>query len=183
MKIISIDIIDVVNDFVFVISKWCLVVVKINIDEGIFGFGEVGLVYGVGVFVGIGMVKDLVVIIIGMDLMNNEVIWEKMFKKIFWGQGGGGIFFVVMSGIDIVLWDIKGKVWGVLLYKMFGGKSCEKIRIYVSQLQFGWGDGSDKDMLIELEQYVQVVLIVVSEGYDVIKVDIVVMDCYGNWNQ
>ncbi|MEA1393021.1 mandelate racemase/muconate lactonizing enzyme family protein, partial [Salmonella enterica] len=183
MKITSVDIIDVANDFASATSKWRPVVVKINTDEGISGFGEVGLAYGVGASAGIGMAKDLSAIIIGMDPMNNEAIWEKMLKKTFWGQGGGGIFSAAMSGIDIALWDIKGKAWGVPLYKMLGGKSREKIRTYASQLQFGWGDGSDKDMLTEPEQYAQAALTAVSEGYDAIKVDTVAMDRHGNWNQ
>lgn len=183
MKITSVDIIDVANDFASATSKWRPVVVKINTDEGISGFGEVGLAYGVGASAGIGMAKDLAAIIIGMDPMNNEAIWEKMLKKTFWGQGGGGIFSAAMSGIDIALWDIKGKAWGVPLYKMLGGKSREKIRTYASQLQFGWGDGSDKDMLTEPEQYAQAALTAVSEGYDAIKVDTVAMDRHGNWNQ
>lgn len=48
MKITSVDIIDVANDFASATSKWRPVVVKINTDEGISGFGEVGLAYGVG---------------------------------------------------------------------------------------------------------------------------------------
>ncbi|SUG80776.1 mandelate racemase [Salmonella enterica subsp. enterica] len=87
MKITSVDIIDVANDFASATSKWRPVVVKINTDEGISGFGEVGLAYGVGASAGIGMAKDLAAIIIGMDPMNNEAIWEKMLKKTFWGPG------------------------------------------------------------------------------------------------
>lgn len=67
MKITSVDIIDVANDFASATSKWRPVVVKINTDEGISGFGEVGLAYGVGASAGIGMAKDLASIIIGMD--------------------------------------------------------------------------------------------------------------------
>ncbi len=80
MKITSVDIIDVANDFASATSKWRPVVVKINTDEGISGFGEVGLAYGVGASAGIGMAKDLAAIIIGMDPMNNEAIWEKITK-------------------------------------------------------------------------------------------------------
>ena len=54
MKITSIDIIDVANDFSSATSKWRPTVVRVNTDEGISGFGEVGLAYGVGASGGIG---------------------------------------------------------------------------------------------------------------------------------
>lgn len=92
MKITSVDIIDVANDFASATSKWRPVVVKINTDEGISGFGEVGLAYGVGASAGIGMAKDLVAIIIGMDPMNNEAIWEKMLKKPSGGRAAAASF-------------------------------------------------------------------------------------------
>lgn len=183
MKIISVDIIDVANDFRSATSKWRPVVVKINTDEGICGFGEVGLAYGVGASAGIGMAKDLAGIIIGMDPMKNEAIWDKMQKKTFWGQGGGTVFSAGMSGIDIALWDIKGKALNAPLYQLLGGKTRDKIRTYASQLQFGWGAGSDKAMLIEPEHYAETARIAVAEGFDALKVDPIAMDERGNWNQ
>lgn len=183
MKITSVDIIDVANDFRSATSKWRPVVVRINTDEGISGFGEVGLAYGVGASAGFGMAKDLAQIIIGMDPMKNEAIWDKMQKKTFWGQGGGTVFTAGMSGIDIALWDIKGKVYNTPLYQLLGGKTRDKIRTYASQLQFGWGEGADKAMLVEPEQYAEAARIAVAEGYDALKVDPIAMDDKGNWNQ
>lgn len=183
MKITSVDVIDVANDFSSATSKWRPVVVRINTDEGISGFGEVGLAYGVGASAGFGMAKDLAQIIIGMDPMQNEAIWDKMQKKTFWGQGGGTIFTAGMSGIDIALWDIKGKALNVPLYQLLGGKTRSKIRTYASQLQFGWGSGADKAMLVEPAQYAEAARIAVAEGYDAIKVDTIAMDDKGNWNQ
>ena len=54
MKITSVDIIDVANDLQSSTSKWRPVVVKINTDEGICGYGEVGMAYGVGASAGFG---------------------------------------------------------------------------------------------------------------------------------
>ena len=88
MKITSIDIIDVANDFSSAISKWRPTVVRVNTDEGISGFGEVGLAYGVGASGGIGVAKDLSALLIGMNPMDTEAIWEKMLRKTFWVQGG-----------------------------------------------------------------------------------------------
>lgn len=183
MKITSIDIIDVANDFSSATSKWRPTVVRVNTDEGVSGFGEVGLAYGVGASGGIGMAKDLAGILLGMDPCDNEAIWEKMLRKTFWGQGGGGIFSAAMSGLDIAMWDIKGKALQVPVYKLLGGKTRESIRAYASQLQFGWGGGTDKAMLVEPAQYADAALTAKAEGYDAIKVDVIAMDGHGNWNQ
>lgn len=183
MKITSVDIIDVANDFRSATSKWRPVVVRINTDEGISGFGEVGLAYGVGASAGFGMAKDLAQLIIGMDPMKNEAIWDKMQRKTFWGQGGGVVFTAGMSGIDIALWDIKGKALNTPIYQLLGGKTRDKIRTYASQLQFGWGEGADKAMLVEPAHYAEAARIAVAEGYDAIKVDTIAMDAKGNWNQ
>ncbi|HWQ61710.1 MAG TPA: mandelate racemase/muconate lactonizing enzyme family protein, partial [Negativicutes bacterium] len=155
MKITSVDIIDVANDFKSATSKWRPVVVRINTDEGISGFGEVGLAYGIGASAGFGMAKDLAQIILGMDPMKNEAIWDKMQKKTFWGQGGGTVFSAGMSGIDIALWDIKGKALNTPIYQLLGGKTRDKIRTYASQLQLGWGEGKDKSLLVTPEQYAE----------------------------
>jgi L-alanine-DL-glutamate epimerase-like enolase superfamily enzyme len=183
MKISSVDIIEVANDFSSASSKWRPVVVRINTDEGISGFGEVGLAYGVGASAGFGMAKDLARIIIGMDPMKNETIWDKMQKKTFWGQGGGTVVSAGMSGIDIALWDIKGKALNTPVYQLLGGKTRDSIRSYASQLQFGWGEGTDKSMLVEPQHYAEAALIAVNEGYDAFKVDPIGMDDRGKWNQ
>ncbi len=180
MKITSVDIIDVANDLQSSTSKWRPVVVRINTDEGIAGFGEVGMAYGVGASAGLGMAKDLAKIIIGMDPMQNEAIWDKMQKKTFWGQGGGTVVSAGMSAIDIALWDIKGKALNVPVYQLLGGKTRSKIRTYASQLQFGWGTAKEKSILVEPEQYADVARKAVADGYDAIKVDVNEMDAAGN---
>lgn len=82
---------------------------RVNTDEGSADSGEVGLAYGKGWRAGFGMVQDFAEQIIGMDPMNNEQIWETIFRKTFWGMGGGTVVNAGISGIDIALWDIKGK--------------------------------------------------------------------------
>lgn len=183
MKITSVDIIDVYNDFSTALTKWRPVTVRINTDEGLSGFGEIGLAYGIGASAGFGMAKDLAKIIVGMDPMNNEAIWDKMQKKTFWGQGGGTVVSAGMSGIDIALWDIKGKALGVPVYVLLGGKTRTAVRTYASQLQFGWGISKDRSALTEPQQYADVARVAVEEGYDAIKVDTIAMDKEGNWNR
>ena len=180
MKITSVDIIDVANDLQSSTSKWRPVVVKINTDEGICGYGEVGMAYGVGASAGFGMAKDLAKLTIGMDPMQNEAIWDKMQKKTFWGQGGGTVVSAGMSAIDIALWDIKGKALNVPVYQLLGGKCRDSVRTYASQLQFGWGKAKAKSILVEPKQYADAALQALADGYDSIKVGVNEMDEFGN---
>ncbi|HEX2965555.1 MAG TPA: hypothetical protein VHO84_07205, partial [Syntrophorhabdaceae bacterium] len=115
------------------------VVVVLSTDEGIRGFGEVGLAYGAGSSAGFGMLKDLAYFILGADPRNVEAIWERLFRKTFWGMGGGPVVYGGISGIDTACWDIKGKALNVPVYELLGGKTRDKVRTYASQIQFDWG--------------------------------------------
>jgi len=181
MKITSVDIFRV-NDGKPSILEGTLfypTVVRINTDEGISGFGEVGLAYGNAHHAGFGMVQDFARLVIGMDPMNNEEIWEKIFRKPFWGMGGGTVVFSGISGIDIALWDIKGKALGVPVYQLLGGKTNKKLRAYASQLQFDWD--LKTAALVQPEEYAEATKKALAQGYDCIKVDPVGFDLQGSW--
>jgi L-alanine-DL-glutamate epimerase-like enolase superfamily enzyme len=150
------------------------IICKVNTDEGLSGFGEAGINFGIGASAGFGMMQDLAGIIIGMDPINTEAIWDKMQKSTFWGKGGGTIVSAGMSAIDIALWDIKGKAFGVPLYQLLGGKTNESLRCYASQLQFGWGD--NWTLAADNEDYAEYALRAVEDGYDCIKIDPIKFD-------
>lgn len=152
-------------------GAWSPILVRINTDEGIYGWGEAGLAYGKGWRGALGMVQDFAEVIIGEDPMNIEKIWEKIFRKTFWGMGGGTVVFAAISAIDIALWDIKGKALGVPVYQLLGGKCNDNLRTYASQLQFNWGTDIKSQTLVEPEEYAEVTLKAMAEGYDCIKVD------------
>ena len=157
---------------------------EIYTDEGIYGDGEAALAYCNGAPAAAGMIKDLASLIIGMDPLDNEVIWDKLYKCTFWGQNGGPVVFAGISAIDIALWDIKGKYFNVPVYKLLGGKRRDNIRTYASQLQFGWGLDVCKDSLtmsaphdaVTVQDYVDNAMKAVKEGYDCIKIDFFTYD-------
>lgn len=171
MKIKSVDVMELKprND-----KNWRPVVCRVNTDEGIYGYGEAAMAYGVGASAAFGMIRDLAGCIIGMDPLENEVIWDKLYKTTFWGQNGGPVVFSGISAIDIALWDIKGKFFNVPVYKLLGGKRREKLRAYASQLQFRWGDGVNP--AFATEDLAAAARHAVSEGYDAIKIDFFTYD-------
>jgi galactonate dehydratase len=186
MKITSIDVMQVPSGNAG--SKrgaWSPVIVRVNTDEGISGFGEAGLAYGKGWRAGFGIVQDFAEAIIGENPMKIEKIWETLFRKTFWGMGGGTVINAGISAIDIALWDIKGKALGVPVYELLGGKTNEKLRVYASQLQFNWGEKIDKQTLITPEEYAEVTRKAVADGYTCIKVDPIIFsdrpDGKGDW--
>jgi L-alanine-DL-glutamate epimerase-like enolase superfamily enzyme len=186
MKIVSVDVMQVPSGNAGASrGEWAPVVVRINTDEGISGFGEVGLAYGKGWRAGYGMAQDFAEVIIGEDPMNIEKIWETIFRKTFWGLGGGTVVNAAISGLDIALWDIKGKALGVPVWQLLGGKTNDHLRTYASQLQFNWGEAITKQTLVTPEEYAEVTRVAIADGYDAIKVDPIIFsdqpDGKGPW--
>ncbi len=173
MKITSVEIWEIQNALLPIDHP---IMIRINTDEGISGLGEVGLAYGTGYSAGIGFVKNLAEgFLIGADPMKTENLWDTMFRKTFWAQGGGPVVFAGMSAIDIACWDIKGKAFGQPVYQLLGGKTNDTLRSYASQVQFGWGEG-DYLWLSRPEEYAEAATAAVEDGYDAIKVDPITFD-------
>ena len=166
MKITQIDI---MTPHIQENPMWRPILCRIHTDEGIYGDGEAALAYGIASPAAAGMIRDLATLIIGMDPLDSEVIWDKLYKSTFWGQNGGPVVFAGISALDIALWDIKGKVFNVPVYKLLGGKRRDNLRTYASQLQFGWSDHAEP--LTTLDEYREVSKKAVAEGYDAIKID------------
>lgn len=169
MKITSVDLLALKKDK----SGTRAIICKVNTDEGIHGLGEAAVGIGSGAKAAFELLKDFAPMIIGMDPMHNEVIWEKLFKQSFWGQGNGAILMAAISAIDVALWDIKGKACNLPVYQLLGGKQRPKLRAYASQLQFGWkADGFDpanSDGSVDF--YCDAAEKAISEGYTAIKIN------------
>ena len=151
------------------------VTVKVNTDEGIYGWGEAGLAYGKCSEGAFGQCQDFAKLVIGMDPFDTEKIWEHLHRHTFWGMGGGVVVTSAMAAIDTACWDIKGKALNMPVYKLLGGKTNDKLRAYASQLQFGWRKDITKNDALTLyydpQDYYNVVKEIMAEGYDSVKID------------
>jgi L-alanine-DL-glutamate epimerase-like enolase superfamily enzyme len=113
-------------------------IVRVETDEGISGIGEVdsnpmavkGAIEGPFSHT---TACGLAEIVKGEDPFETEKIWHKMYRANIYG-GRRGAAFHAMSGIDIALWDIKGKALGVPVWKLLGGGFHKRIRCYASTL-------------------------------------------------
>lgn len=156
------------------------IVVKVNTDEGISGFGESGLAYGNSPEAAFGQCLDYGKLVLGMDPMNTEEIWNHLHRHTFWAMGGGAVEYGGISAIDIACWDIKGKKFGVPVYQLLGGKINDNLRTYASQIQFGWGVANEGEVAGSValpgimrtpEEYAQAARDSIAAGFDAVKVD------------
>lgn len=115
-----------------------VLVVRIRTDAGITGIGEVdsspmavqGAIQGPYSHTITSGLKHL---LIGEDPFRTEYLWHKMYSQNIY-SGRFGVAFHAMSGIDIALWDIKGKALGLPVWRLLGGGFRDRIRCYASSL-------------------------------------------------
>jgi L-alanine-DL-glutamate epimerase-like enolase superfamily enzyme len=118
--------------------------VHIKTDEGIEGFG-VGIPESKATIEG-----PLKNVLVGQDPLCHEKLWEDMFWKVR-GYGRKGIAFCAISSLDIALWDLKAKVFGVPLYRLLGPYT-DTVPIYGSG---GWTSFDEAELVREQTGYVE----------------------------
>jgi len=103
--------------------------VEVSTDEGITGWGEC---FGPGnVAIANKTIVERVIqpMVLGENPLNRDVIWHKVYNLLR-DHGQKGMPMQSLSGVDIALWDIAGKVAGLPLHVMIGGKHRSEIPVY-----------------------------------------------------
>jgi galactonate dehydratase len=99
--------------------------VEVETDTGIKGLGESGA-WGF-LDASYGAVEQLKGAILGQDPLRIEFLWNYMYRCYHFR---GAAIMGALSAIDIALWDIAGKHFGVPVYQLLGGKCRDKARVY-----------------------------------------------------
>ncbi len=106
--------------------------VQVETDEGISGIGSCS---GNGELIEVSVGRVLKPFLIGMDPIEIDEIWDRAYVRGGHKEfGTRGIGVVAMSGIDVALWDILGKLRGVPLYQLLGGKCRDNVPVYATAL-------------------------------------------------
>lgn len=102
--------------------------IKVHTDQpGLWGWGEATLEWHTRSI--IGAIEDISQLIIGEDPRRIEHLWQMMYRQHFW-HGNGIVRGTAISGIDIALWDILGKIHNVPCHVLWGGRVRDYIRLY-----------------------------------------------------
>ncbi len=118
-----------------------VVFVKIETNHGIAGWGEVK---GTDPRVGKVCVESLFELVDGENPTRIEHLWQRMFRA-HRNIRGGAILIHAMAAIDVALWDIAGKLWNTPVYRLLGGPTRDRIRVYHTPLAYKVGPGGPRE--------------------------------------
>lgn len=103
--------------------RW--IFIKISTDANIDGWGE--LISGTKTETVVAGAKEMWDRLIGRNPFEIERLWQELHRSFF---RGGPINGTIISGIEMALWDIKGKALDVPVYELLGGAARDRIRVY-----------------------------------------------------
>lgn len=140
--------------------------VKVLTDQaGLWGWGEATLEWHTrGV---VGAVEDLSSLLVGEDPTRIEHLWQSMTRQHFW-HGGDIVRATAISGIDLALWDILGKVHGVPSHRLMGGPVRDHIRLY-SHLGGGRMEDFYETSPADASRFADLAQATVAEGFTAFK--------------
>lgn len=104
-------------------------IVEIVTDQGLVGWGEC---YGPA-RINAAVVDSMKPLLIGQDAMRSEWLWHEIYAR-FRDHGRKGSIIQGLSGIDIALWDLKGKFLGQPIHRLMGGPIRTEVGAYATGL-------------------------------------------------
>jgi L-alanine-DL-glutamate epimerase-like enolase superfamily enzyme len=134
--------------------------VRIETDAGITGLGE--CVHGGHQAIAI-IQRELAHKLIGRDPFAIDAIFEELRRSLVFEGGFAGALITALTGIEIALWDLKGKALKVPIYQLMGGKFRDDIRVYCDcEVSPGMNMGEVQGVVDE----------VLEAGFTALKVDL-----------
>ena len=113
-------------------------IIRVSTDAGVTGYGEVDsspLVVKAIVEAPAShtIARGLRELLIGRDPLEVERLWHDMYEATLY-VGRSGVVIHAMAGVDIALWDLKGKLLGLPVHNLLGGAHRTEIRAYASNM-------------------------------------------------
>src|SRR5437868_9687650 len=104
------------------------VFLKLETNLGVTGWGEIDQLEPKVAAV---LARSMFELLDGENPTRIEFLWQKLYRA-HRDMRGGPFMVHTIAGIDMALWDIAGKLWGVPVYRLLGGPTRDKIRVYPS---------------------------------------------------
>ena len=133
--------------------------VKIETDAGVTGIGE--CVHGG--HQAIAIINELAPRLVGKDPFAIDAIFEGIRRSLVFEGGFAGALITALTGIEIALWDLKGKALKTPVYELLGGKFRDDVRVYCD---------CEVEPGMDMDNIKRVVDEVLEAGFTALKVDL-----------
>jgi L-alanine-DL-glutamate epimerase-like enolase superfamily enzyme len=138
----------------------CLV--KITADDGQVGWGECTTYFPAAARAAGVIVESLATLVVGQNPVQIDTIMRKLYAETWWYGTTGGIAAFAISGIDIALWDLKGKILGASVVDLLGGPVKDELPAIASSHATSSDIG---EMAEEIEGWLETGLTGVKVGF------------------
>ena len=88
--------------------------------------------------------------LMGKDALATELLWDEMYRSN--RHSRDGFFLMAISAVDNTLWDMKGRYYGVPVYRLLGGPTRESVEVYASCLGFSLEPEAVRKRCLEVKQ-------------------------------
>ncbi|HBR95269.1 MAG TPA: galactonate dehydratase [Opitutae bacterium] len=137
-------------------TNW--VFVKVETDEGIYGWGEASLEYREHTVA--EAIREIGRTAIGREAGDIQALWDDVNREVYYR--GGPVYMSALGAVEMALWDIKGKALGKPVYELLGGKVRDSIQCYAN----AWFAGAR-----EPEEFAEKARVALDVGYKGLKWD------------
>src|ERR1043166_8443155 len=103
------------------------VTLKVSTEDGIYGLGDATL-NGRELAVASYLTDHVIPLLVGRDARRIEDTWQYLYKGAYWRRGP--VTMTAIAAVDTALWDIKGKVAGLPVYQLLGGRARDGGLVY-----------------------------------------------------
>jgi galactonate dehydratase len=140
-------------------TRYPWVFLRVETDAGIYGIGQVSS--GPNSQAVAAAAGKLGPLLVGEDPSRIEYLWYKLYAS-FNSLGSLGFVSALISGVDIALWDLRGKALGLPIYELLGGRFRDRLVLYSN----GWFRGCTTP-----EDFGRAARRTVDEGHTALKLD------------
>ncbi|MBI4551139.1 MAG: mandelate racemase/muconate lactonizing enzyme family protein [Candidatus Latescibacteria bacterium] len=134
--------------------------IQVMTDEGLVGLGES---FGIPELVPPIVQHVFRPLLIGQDALDTEGLWDRMYRGLGY-HGQKGLLVEVLSGIDIALWDLRGKAVGQPIYKLLGETHRTTLPAYAAGMYFSQVDNLRAEARSYVEQSFSAVKLKIGVG-------------------
>ena len=134
------------------------VLVRVTTDDGLVGWGEAHAGRAPGAVAQL-INTTIKALVAGLDASDTVGVWDRVYKMQLASHGMGAASAIALSGLDMALWDIRGKAAGWPVYKLLGGRAKD-VAAYAGGISLGYQPP---------EELVEEALSVTAKGYKALK--------------